>query len=133
MAFDASQDVLYVASTANNKIFAIANAGTTQTDHGTGAVFISDSTHLRGPLGLAMAPNGDLLVANGDAVNAASAHPSEIVEYTHSGKFVAQFSLDPAAGSAFGIALGSDDNELHFAAVNDDTNALEVWTIHGEM
>jgi hypothetical protein len=44
---------------------------------------------------------------------------------------VAQFSLDPAPGSAFGIALASFDGQVRFAAVNDDTNTLEIWTLDG--
>jgi hypothetical protein len=37
---------------------------------------------LRGPLALALAPNGDLITANGDAVNGDPTQPSEIVEFT---------------------------------------------------
>ena len=56
--------------------------------------------------------------------------PSELVEFNpDTGKFVAQLSLDPAQGSAFGIALQFANGQLRFAAVNDDTNTLEVWTV----
>jgi hypothetical protein len=129
LVYDASSNVLYVAATGNNEIFAVAHAGTRQTDGGTGTVFISDPGHLHGPLGLAEAPNGDFLLSNGDAVRPNKTHPSEITEYTHSGHFVAQFSLDPAAGAAFGIAISSDNNQTRFAAVNDDPNVLEIWTL----
>ncbi|HEV2970140.1 MAG TPA: hypothetical protein VGY55_09125 [Pirellulales bacterium] len=129
LAYDAKTDTLFVASTADNEVFAIHHAGTTKQDQGTGTVFINDTTHLHGPLGLALAPNGDLLVANGDAVNADPAQPSEIVEYTSKGKFVAQISLDTNPDAAFGIAISSDDGQLRFAAVEDDTNSLDVWTI----
>jgi hypothetical protein len=129
LAYDAKTDTLYVASTADNEVFAVHHAGTTKQDQGTGAVFINDATHLHGPLGLALAPNGDLLVANGDAVNADPTQPSEIVEYTAKGNFVAQISLDTNPDAAFGIAIASDDGQLRFAAVEDDTNSLDVWTI----
>ena len=129
LAYDAHTDVLYVASTADNEIFAVHHAGTTHHDQGTGIIFVSDPTHLHGPLGLALAPNGDLLVANGDAINTDPTQTSEIVEYTSKGKFVAQISIDPAVDAAFGIALSSDDGQIRFAAVDDNTNSLDVWTI----
>jgi hypothetical protein len=36
---------------------------------GMGALVFQDSTHLHGPLGLGLAPNGDLIASNGDAIN----------------------------------------------------------------
>jgi hypothetical protein len=130
LAYDAQRDILYVASTADNAIFAIPNAGGRQTDAGTGGVIFRDPARLRGPLGLVLAPNGDLITSNGDAVNGNKNFPSELVEFNpDTGKFVAQLSLDPAQGSAFGIALQFANGQLRFAAVNDDTNTLEVWTV----
>ena len=130
LAYDAAKDVLYVASTDDNAVFAVANAGGRQTDAGTGGVIFRDPAHLRGPLGLVRAPNGDLITTNGDAVNGNKNFPSELVEFNpDTGRFVAQLSLDPAQGSAFGIALQVTDGQLRFAAVNDDTNTLEVWTV----
>jgi hypothetical protein len=130
LAYDATKDVLYVASTADNAIFAVPNAEGRQTDAGTGGVIFRDPARLRGPLGLVLAPNGDLITTNGDAVNGNKNFPSELVEFNpDTGKFVAQLSVDPAQGSAFGIALMSANGQLRFAAVNDDTNTLEVWTI----
>jgi hypothetical protein len=130
LAYDATKDVLYVASTGDNAIFAVPNAGGRQTDAGTGSVIFRDPAHLRGPLGLVLAPNGDLITSNGDALNGNKNFPSELVEFNpDTGKFVAQLSLDPAQGSAFGIALQSANGQVRFAAVNDDTNTLEVWTV----
>ena len=51
------------------------------------------------------APNGNLLTANGDAVNDVPTQPSEIVEFTTTGRFVRQFNVDAAEGGAFGIGL----------------------------
>jgi hypothetical protein len=130
LAFDSNTDTLYVASTADNKIFAISNASIKQMDGGTGKVFIQDTTHLHGPLGLVLAPNGDLITAQGDAVNADPKHPSEIVEYTPQGKFVAQFSIDPAAGSAFGLAVVPSGRGFRFAAVDDALNVLDIWDVN---
>jgi hypothetical protein len=81
LAFDASSDTLYVASTADNAIYAVAHAGHTSGASGPGRIVFAD-THLRGPLALRFAPNGHLLTANGDAVNGDALHPSEIVEFT---------------------------------------------------
>jgi len=54
-----------------------------------------------------LAPNGDLITANGDAVNPDPTQNSELVEFTPTGQFVAEFSIEPNnSGSAFGIALG---------------------------
>jgi hypothetical protein len=129
LALDEKTDTLYVASTGDNAIYAISNA---EFRHGggTGKLVFTDP-HLRGPLALAFAPNGDLLTANGDAVNADpnNIENSEIVEFTTTGKFVDEFQISPEAGGAFGIALQTTGDEVTFAAVNDITNELEVWTL----
>ncbi|HLJ10297.1 MAG TPA: hypothetical protein VKU82_03870 [Planctomycetaceae bacterium] len=65
LAFDAKTDTLFVASTADNEVFAIHNAAFRFSDAGTGKVIYQDSTHLHGPLALVLAPNGDLIVSNG--------------------------------------------------------------------
>jgi hypothetical protein len=129
LAYDNSQDLLYVASTGNNSIYAISNARTRKGTTGRGSLVYHDQVHLHGPLGLLLAPNGDLITANGDAVNPDPNQTSEIVEFTPSGQFVAEFSLDPSAGGAFGIAIGSSNGQLRFAAVEDVQNTLEVWNI----
>jgi uncharacterized protein (TIGR03118 family) len=129
LAFDPRTDTLYVASTGDNAIFAIPNALDTNHDHGMGRLVYQDSAHLHGPLGLVLAPNGDLITANGDAVNQDPKQLNELVEFTPSGKFVGQFQLDPGgAGGAFGLAVANFDGVVRFAAVNDNTNALDIWT-----
>jgi hypothetical protein len=49
-------------------------------------------------------PNGDLITANGDAVNGDPTQPSEIVEFTKNGEFVGQFNVDAGQEGAFGMA-----------------------------
>jgi hypothetical protein len=127
LAFDSHKNTLYVASTADNAIYAIHNAASLRSDHGTGAVIYQDNVHLHGPLGLAFAPGGNLITANGDAVNADPNNPSTLVEFTRRGRFIGQFSIDPTAGAAFGIA--TSDNGRHFAAVNDVTSAVTIWSL----
>jgi uncharacterized protein (TIGR03118 family) len=129
LAFDAKTGTLYVASTADNAIYAIKNAAFTQTDKGKGKTVVDDPQHLHGPLALALAPNGDLIAANGDAINPDPNHPNELVEYTKQGKFVGQFQVDPGApGAAFGLALQTVHGQTRFAAVDDNANAVDVWT-----
>ena len=63
LAFNAATGKLYVASTADNAIFAIANAGARTDDGGTGTLVYQDRVHLHGPLGLTFAPDGNLIAA----------------------------------------------------------------------
>jgi len=131
LAYDSKRDRLYVASTGDNKIFAIMNAGKIKQSNGMGTVIFQDQKHLHGPLALLLARTGHLIAAQGDAVNADVKQPSEVVEFTPAGKFIAQLSLDPAQGGAFGLALAADgDDVLRFAAVDDVTNSVSVWTLH---
>jgi hypothetical protein len=127
VALDPERDVLYIASAGDNKIFAVGAASVRNGDAGRGEVVVDDAKHLHGPLGLVRAANGDLISAQGDAVNPNPHRPSEIVEFTRHGQFVAQFSIDPAPGSAFGLALVEYGNAFRFAAVDDGTNMLDVW------
>jgi hypothetical protein len=129
LAYNLFADLLYVASTDDNAIFAIPNAALTNQDINKGALVYEDSAHLHGPLGLALAPNGNLITANGDAVFAGGTQ-NALVEFTPQGKFVAQFQVDPGApGAAFGLAIGGDFFNLLFAAVNDNQNQLDTWNV----
>jgi len=133
LAFDARTDTLYVASTADNAIYAVESASHRATAANKGSRVFADA-HLRGPLALRFAPNGHLLTANGDAVNADPLHPSEIVEFTRAGHFVREYDVDSSQGGAFGIDTvldapdGWDANSgrYDFAVVDDVTNTLSV-------
>lgn len=126
LAFDRASDTLYVASTADNVIYAVANAEQRLTAADRGSVVFANE-HLRGPLSLRFAPNGDLLTANGDAVNAAVLHPSEIVEFTKSGLFVRELDVDASQGGAFGLDVARHDEDgVDFAVVDDVTNNLAI-------
>ncbi len=127
LAYDSRRDLLYVASTDDNAIFAVRRARRTREDHGKGRLVYQDDAHLHGPLALVLAPNDHLLTANGDAVNPDPAHNSEIVEFTRDGDFVAQFQVDPVVGSAFGIAVTAMDGGIFFAAVDDNLSIVEEW------
>lgn len=129
LAFDASRDTLYVANTKNNKIYAVPEALTTTQDEGTGSVIYSDLTKLHGPLGLVLAANNHLIIADGDATNADPNQNSELVEITRSGSFIGEFSTDSSPAANFGIAVGSHDGSNFFAAVNDDNNTVSIWDL----
>lgn len=128
LAFDDHTDTLFVASTGDNAIFAVKDAEDSGHSHsGTGTMIFSDP-HLRGPLGLAFASDGDLLTTNGDAINPDPTQNSEIVEFTTTGNFVTEFQVDPGAGGAFGLAVETQGNHTIFAAVDDVTNMLDIWS-----
>jgi hypothetical protein len=129
LAFDGGSGTLYVASTGDNAIFAIPNAARATTPVRRGRLVFAGS-RLRGPLALRFAPNGDLLTANGDAVNADTAHPSEIVEFTPWGQFVRQYDVDASQGGAFGLDVALDsDGGPNYAVVDDVTNNLSVYRL----
>ncbi len=140
LAFDARRHVLYVASTADNAIFTVLHPLRATSSSGTGAVFAQNDGNLNGPLSLALASNGHLLVTNGDAILSSAPPPpfNLILEYqpprgrATMGTFVAQLPIDNTgiAGGAFGLAIGSTRNHHQIlAAVDDNSNSLIEWTI----
>jgi hypothetical protein len=130
LVYDAKEDVLYVASTEDNAIYAVWDARHTTADHGTGPVIYQDATHLHGPLGMAQAPNGDLVVSNSDVINPDPNQTSELVEFTKSGDFVGELSLDPAPGGSFGLAFSNRENDvIRLAAVDDNANNITIWSL----
>jgi DNA-binding beta-propeller fold protein YncE len=129
LAYKSKNDPLYVASMGNNEIFAVKHASKTHSDLGMGVLVYQDQAHLRGPIGLALAPNGDLLATNGDAINADANQPRELIEFTPQGQFVGQLSLDPALGAAFQVVVQSTHKKVTVATVNDNLNTLDFRTI----
>ena len=127
--YDAVHDNLYVASSADNAVYVLDNAGNRTNSDGTGARVYQDNTHLHGPIDLVLAPNGNLIVANSDGSNVDPNQPSELVEFTLEGKFVSQYSVDKNNGGAFGIGLTVVDGAVRFAAVDDNANSLSMWTM----
>ena len=108
---------LYVADTLNNLIAAIPQALTRQTTALTG-VEVSFTGALNGPLGLAIAPNGDIITAN--------AGDGNLVETTPNGSQVAVKTVETAtgAGSLFGVAILPSGRGVYF--VDDGDNTLKV-------
>ncbi len=108
---------LYVADTLGNRIAAIPQAITRKSTAFTGTT-VTTGGALNGPLGLAIAPNGDVLTVNGGDGN--------IVEVTPSGFQVATATLDATgAGTLFGLAVTPGENGIYF--VDDGTNTLNLF------
>ena len=129
LVYNSAMDVLYVASTDDNAVFAVQQAATRTGSSGTGTMIYQDAIHLHGPLGMIEAPNGHLLAANSDVINPDPAQPSEIVEFTKQGRFIKQLSMDPAFGGSFGLAVRPTQERAFFAAVDDNTATLTIWNL----
>jgi hypothetical protein len=130
LVYDGQHDELFVASTGDNAVFAIRDAASRKSSAGLGRIVYQDDKHLHGALGLASAPNGHLLVTNNDTINSDTTQPSEIVEFTLSGEFVKELSVDPQQGGSFGLAVAAGRDTVRFAAVDDVTSNLLIWTLN---
>jgi sugar lactone lactonase YvrE len=111
---------LYVADTLNNRIAAIPDALLRRHSAGTGLT-VSRNGALQGPLGLIVAPGGDVLTVN--SLN------GNLVATTPGGSQVAVKTLDssgsPAgAGALFGLAVAPHGHGIYF--VDDATNTLDL-------
>lgn len=127
--YDAANDILYVASSGDNAVYAIHHAAARSTTAGLGELVYEDDVHLHGALAMALAPNGHLLVSNDDVVNPDPNQPSEIVEFTVQGEFVKEISVDPATGGSFGLAVHTGRSGSVFGAVDDNTATLFLWKL----
>ncbi len=114
----ASDGTLYLADTLANRITAIPQAMTRTTPVSGGGTTVSQGGHLNQPLGLVLAPNGNILTTN--------AGDGNIVETTPAGKQVIVAPADPktGAGSLFGLALATGANGVYF--VDDGDNTLRL-------
>jgi hypothetical protein len=116
-----SNDTLYVADTMRNRVAAIPDALFRRTSDGTGTT-VSTGSFLKAPLGLAMAPNGDILTVNGN--------DGEITETTPKGDQINWIFLDSAgspagAGTLFGLAVRPGNKGIYF--VDDGENQLNLF------
>jgi len=128
LAYDAAKDTLYVASTADNTIYAVAHAGAVRHSHGTGTALIQDPAHLHGPVGLATGPQDTLVVSNNDQVNPDPAQPSTIVLYTRGGQYLGEQSLNATPGALSGISLEpAGGRTFTLAAADAATDTVDLY------
>jgi hypothetical protein len=109
---------LYVADTLVNRIAAIPNALVRFNSAGTGKT-VSVGGAINGPLGLVVAPNGDILNVN--------AGDGNVVETTTTGSQVAVKSIDTSgqgAGTLFGLVITPNGKGVYF--VDDGDNTLDL-------
>lgn len=98
---------LYVADSATNRIAAIPDALARMTRLGHGANTVAKGGKLNDPLGLTIAPGGDIVTANGGDGN--------LVETTPGGHRAAVKTLVPnGAGDLFGLAVAPGGKGLYF-------------------
>jgi hypothetical protein len=112
---------LYVADTLGNRIASIHGATWRSSTEHHGGDTVASGGHLNAPLGMTLAPNGDILTVNGGDGN--------IVETTPGGAQFAPVQLDssgstPGAGALFGLAITPSGKGVLF--VDDATNTLDL-------
>ncbi len=117
--FGEAEAVLYVADSLNNRITVITDPLTRTIAAGSGAVLTSGG-RLNDPLGLTVAPNGHILVVNGN--------DGFLTEITPRGSQIASKLIDnngipPGAGALFGLVF---DPERGVVFVDDATNTLNL-------
>jgi DNA-binding beta-propeller fold protein YncE len=111
---------LFVADTLRSRIAAISNAVSRSTDAGAGLT-VAQGRALKQPLGLAIAPNGNILTVNGG--------DGLMVETTPGGTQVGVRFVDVShsrngAGTLFGLAITPEGNGVYF--VDDGNNTLNT-------
>ncbi len=111
---------LYVADSLNNRVAAIPQAAT-RDDTAHAGKDVTSNGAINDPLGLIIAPNGDILTVNGNN--------GKIVETTPGGTQIANKFLDksgspPGAGALFGLAIIPGNTGVYY--VDDATNTLNV-------
>jgi predicted lipoprotein with Yx(FWY)xxD motif len=114
----ASNGTLYVASTEDSKILAISEAMTRTTAAAKGGTVLTEGGHLKEPLGMVLAPNGNIITSNGGDGN--------MVETTLAGQQVAVQTADKktGAGTLFGLVIAPEGKGIYF--VDDGENTLNL-------
>jgi len=107
---------LYVADTQGNRIAAIPGALFRQAPLGGGGITVAKGGFLNNPLGLTIAPNGDILTAN--------ANDGNLVETTPVGAEFQPFETEAGGGGLFGLTVAPNQRGVYF--VNDAENTLDL-------
>ncbi len=109
------EGTLYVADTQGNRIAEVPGALYRQTPLGEGGATVAVGGYLNNPLGLTVAPNGDILTAN--------ANDGNLVETTPVGAEFQPFDTGAGGGGLFGLTVAPHGQGVLF--VNDSNNTLE--------
>jgi NHL repeat len=111
---------LYVADTVHSRIAAVPFATSRFFPAFGGGFTLSAGGSLNSPLGLTLAPNGDLITVNGNDGNA--------VEISPSGTQVDTLTIDPfnSGGDLFGLAIAPAGNGVLFVDDNGSANTLDL-------
>jgi hypothetical protein len=111
---------LYVADTVKSRIQAIPFAPQLNFPLFGDGFTLTSGYSLEGPLGMTLAPNGDIIVVNGGNGNA--------VEITPQGFQIDTVTIDPlnSGGDLFGVTIAPHDRGLLF--VDDGNNTLQLFT-----
>jgi hypothetical protein len=114
----APNGTLYLADTLDNRISAIPQAMTRTTPAHDGGATISEGKHLKQPLGLALAPNGNILTTN--------AGDGNIVETSPAGQQLLTRTADKktGAGTLFGMVVAPGGSGIYYT--DDGDNTLKV-------
>lgn len=120
LGLDADADTIYVADSLNNRVAAIRHPGFRDTSAGIGAT-VSQGRSLNDPLGLTVAPDGNILTVNGN--------DGFLVETTPRGDQIRSVLLDstgnpPGAGALFGFI---DVRGVGIYFVDDASNTLNLF------
>jgi len=112
--------VLYVADTVNSRIATIPLAALRVTPVTGGGGTLTSGGSINSPLGMTLAPNGDIITVNGGDGNG--------VETTPQGVQVDTVQLDPAGmgGDLFGLTIAPDNRGVLF--VDDGDNTLKLFS-----
>jgi hypothetical protein len=108
------EGTLYVADTQGNRIGAVPDALNRQAPLGGGGTTVAVGGYLNNPLGLTVAPNGDILTAN--------ANDGNIVETTPIGAEFQPLDTGAGAGGLFGLTVAPNLRGVFF--VDDANNTL---------
>ena len=120
LGLDANANTLYVADSLNNRVTAIPDPVFRDTSAGIGAT-VSQGGYLNDPLGLTVAPDGNILTVNGNN--------GFLVETTPGGDQIHRALLDstgtpPGAGALFGLI---DLRGVGIYYVDDASNTLNLF------
>ncbi len=107
---------LFVADTSANRIAAVPFAAVRPFPAPHGGITVTSGGGLAAPLGMTLAPNGNILTANGGN--------GDIVETTPFGFQFPPVDTGAGEGGLFGLTLTPDQHGVYF--VNDAENTLDL-------